>query len=114
MQVVVDEVDRVAEQAGEKYGNLPPRDAVRDFTSEGVKRGVKFVGITQHPQGYDKESLRNSRYRAVWPMSSEAQNSVSQYGFSWGEVESAPEFCGVLHHMTGRVIGRVQAEARYA
>ena len=49
VQVVVDEVDRVAEQSGEKYGNNAPRDAVRDFTSEGVKREVKFVGITQDP-----------------------------------------------------------------
>jgi sugar phosphate isomerase/epimerase len=114
VQVVVDEVDRVAPQSGEKYGNAPARDAVRDFTSEGVKRNVKFVGITQHPQGYDKEALRNSRYRLVWPMSAEAQRSVSNYGFDFGAVRDAAEYAGVVHHMSGEVVGTVKAEARYA
>jgi DNA-binding ferritin-like protein (Dps family) len=114
MQVVVDEVDRVAEQSGKSYGNLPARDAVRDFTSEGVKRGVKFVGITQDPVTYDKQALRQSRYRAVWDMSAENRNAVRKYDFDWGAVESAPRYAGVLHHMSGRVIGQVKAEARYA
>lgn len=114
VQVVADEVDRLAEQSGKNYGNLPPRDAVRDFTSEGVKRNVKFVGITQHPQQYDKESLRNSRYRAVWPMSAEAQDSVRKYGFDWGEIHGAEQYAGVMHHMSGESLGTVKAEERYA
>jgi DNA helicase HerA-like ATPase len=114
MQVVVDEVDRVAEQSGEKYGNNPPRDAVRDFTSEGVKRNIKFVGITQDPASEDKRSLGNSRYRAVWPMSSERQDAVSNYGFDWREVREAPQYAGVMHHMDGTVLGTVKAAARYA
>jgi hypothetical protein len=114
VQVVVDEVDRVAEQSGEKYGNNPPRDAVRDFTSEGVKRNIKFVGITQDPTTYDKKSLRQSRYRAVWPMSAENKDAVSKYGFDFGRIESAPQYTGVLHYMSGRVVGDVKAAARYA
>lgn len=114
LQVVVDEVDRVAEQSGKAFGNLPSRDAVRIMTSEGVKRNVKFVGITQHPQQYDKESLRNSRYRAVWPMSAEAQDSVSKYGFNWGRIHDVERYRGVLHHMSGDVIGTVKAEEQYA
>lgn len=114
VQVTVDEVDRVAEQSGKAYGNLPARDAVRDFTSEGVKRNVKFVGITQDPATYDKQALGNSRYRAVWDMSAERRSAVSDYGFDWSAVEDADEFEGVLHYMSGRVIGKVKAEARYA
>ena len=114
LQVVVDEVDRVAEQSGKKYGNLPSRDAVRDFTSEGVKRGVKFVGITQDPTTYDKQALRNSRYRAIWPMSAEHQNAVRKYGFDWDRVRDAEQYAGVLHYMDGTVIGEAKAEARYA
>jgi DNA helicase HerA-like ATPase len=114
VQVVVDEVDRVAEQAGDKYGNLPPRDAVRDFTSEGVKRNVKFIGITQDPATYDKQSLGNSRYRAIWPMSAERQQAVRNYGFEWDRVRDAPEYAGVMHHMNGSVLGTVKAARRYA
>lgn len=114
IQVIFDEVDRVAEQSGEKYGNLPPRDAVRDFTSEGVKRGIKFVGITQDPVTYDKQSLRQSRYRAVWTMSNENRRAVSDYGFDWSEIDDSPQYAGVLHHMSGNVVGTVKAEERFA
>lgn len=114
VQVVVDEIDRAAPQSQKEYGNLPYRDAIRDFTSEGVKRNVKFVGITQDPATYDKQALGNSRYRAVWDMSAERRSAVSNYGFDWGKIESAPEYAGVLHHMSGRVLGEVKAEARYA
>ncbi len=114
VQVVVDEVDRVAPQSGKEYGNLPARDAVRDFTSEGVKRNVKFVGITQDPATYDKQALGNSRYRAVWDMSAERRKAVRNYGFDWREVEAAEQYAGVLHHMRGEVLRTVKAAARYA
>lgn len=114
MQVVVDEVDRVAPQSGKEYGNHPPRDTVRDFTSEGVKRNIKFVGITQDPTTYDKKALRQSRYRAVWTMSSEQQKTVSDYGFDFDRVTDAPAYAGILHHMSGQVLGPVKAEERYA
>ena len=114
VQVVADEVDRLAEQSGKSYGNLPSRDAVRDFTSEGVKRNVKWVGITQDPSSYDKRALRQSRYRAVWPMSAENQDAVSKYGFDWGAIRSAEQYEGVMHDHTGENLGTVKAEARYA
>ncbi len=114
VQVIIDEVDRAAPQSGKEYGNLPHRDAVRDFTSEGVKRNVKFVGITQDPATYDKQALGNSRYRAVWDMSAERRAAVKKYGFDWDEVEGAEQYAGVLHHHSGRVLGTVKAAARYA
>jgi DNA helicase HerA-like ATPase len=114
VQVVADEVDRLAEQSGKAYGNLPSRDAVRDFTSEGVKRNVKWVGITQDPSSYDKRALRQSRYRAVWEMSAENRNAVRKYGFAWDQIDEAPQYAGVLHDHTGDVLGTVKAEARYA
>lgn len=114
MQVIVDEVDRVAPESRKSYGNLPPRDAVRDFTSEGVKRGVKFIGITQDPSTYDKKALRQSRYRAIWQMSAEQRSAVSEYGFDWSAIDDAPSYAGVLHHMSGKVLGNVRAEERFA
>jgi len=116
VQVVADEVDRLAEQSGKSYGNLPPRDAVRDFTSEGVKRNVKWVGITQDPSSYDKRALRQSRYRAVWPMSAENRDAVRKYGFDWDAIDSAPQYAGILHDHTGETTSpaTVKAEARYA
>lgn len=114
MQVIADEIDRLAEQSGKSYGNLPARDAVRDFTSEGVKRNVKWVGITQDPSSYDKRALRQSRYRAVWPMSAENRDAVSKYGFNWSRIDDAERFAGILHTHTGDVLAEVKAEARYA
>jgi len=115
LQVVVDEVDRVAPQSGKAYGNLPHRDACRDFTSEGAKRGVKFVGITQDPVTMDKQTLRQSRYRLVFPMSAENWKAVSNYGFDRGAVDDAPRYAGVLHAADGTVLEKaVKAEARYA
>lgn len=112
MQVVADEIDRLAEQTGER--DVPSRDAWRTLTSEGVKRGVKAVGITQHPQQYDKECLRNSRYRAVFQMSNEAFQSVSKYGFDRDAVAGAERYAGVLHHMNGSVLGEIKASEEYA
>jgi DNA helicase HerA-like ATPase len=115
MQVVVDEVDRVAPQSGKAYGNLPNRDACRDFTSEGAKRGVKFVGITQDPVTMDKQTLRQSRYRLVFPLSSENWDAVRKFGFDRDAVESAERYAGVLHNADGSVLeDRVKAEARFA
>ena len=114
MQVIVDEVDRAAPQSQKQYGNLPARDAIRDFTSEGVKRGIKFCGITQDPASYDKRSLRQSRYRAIWQMSAEQRSAVSDYGFDFRRVDDAPAYAGILHHMSGQVLGPVKAEARFA
>jgi hypothetical protein len=116
-QVIVDEVDRVAPQTGEKYGNNPSRDAVRDFTSEGVKRGVKFVGITQDPTKYDKQALRQSEYRLIFDMSNENRTSsvVSRMGLNFETVDESDRYTGVLHDDAGQVLEEsVKAEAHYA
>lgn len=118
MQVTADEVDRLAPQSGKEYGNHPSRDSVRDFTSEGVKRGVKFVGITQDPTKYDKQSLRQSEYRLIFDMSNENRTSsvVSRMGLDWGAVDAAPDrYTGVLHDDSGTVLeDEVKAEERFA
>lgn len=115
LQVVVDEVDRVAPESRKAYGNLPGRDACRDFTSEGAKRAVKFVGITQDPVTMDKQTLRQSRYRLVFPMSAENWKAVRNYGFDRSAVDDAPQYAGVLHAADGTVLeGMIKAEARYA
>jgi len=118
MQVILDEVDRVAAQSGEKYGNYPSRDAIRDFTSEGVKRGIKLVSITQDPTKYDKQSLRQSEYRLIFDMSNENRTSsvVKRMGLDWGAVDATPDrYTGVLHDDSGHVLDdSVKAEAKYA
>ena len=118
MQVTADEVDRVAPQSGKQYGNLPARDAVRDYTSEGVKRGVKWVGITQDPTKYDKQSLRQSEYRLIFDMSAENRRSsvVSKMGLDFAAVDATDDrYTGVLHDDSGTVLDTsVKAEERYA
>jgi hypothetical protein len=114
MQVIVDEVDRVAPQSQKEYGNLPPRDAVRDFTSEGVKRGVKFVGVTQDPTTMDKKALRQSEWRMVFPMSAEQRDAVRKYGFNWDRVDSAPRYAGVMHNADGSVYDVYKAAEKFA
>lgn len=115
IQVIVDEVDRAAPQSQKAYGNLPARDAIRDFCSEGVKRNIKFVGITQDPSTYDKKALRQSEYRLVYPMSAEQQDAVSRYGFDWPTILNNEQYAGVLHSAEGKVLDdHVKAAARYA
>jgi hypothetical protein len=118
MQLIVDEVDRLAPQSGKSYGNYPSRDAVRDLTSEGVKRGIKFVAITQDPTKYDKQSLRQSEYRLIYDMSNENRTSsvVSRMGLNWDAVdETADRYTGVLHDDSGSVLdAAVKAEERFA
>jgi hypothetical protein len=80
-----------------------------------VKRGVKFVGITQDPTTYDKKALRQSDYRLVFDMSAENREAVSRYGFSWETVDETDRYTGVLHAASGEVLdGAVKAESRYA
>lgn len=115
IQVIADEVDRLAPQSGKEYGNLPPRDAVRDFCSEGVKRGIKWVGITQDPVTYDKVALRQSDYRLIFTMSAENRDAVSKYGFAWSEVDDGDRYTGVLHSAEGDVLNpNVKAAEAYA
>lgn len=117
MQVIVDEVHRVAPQSNEKYGNFPSRDAVRRYAKEGVKRNIKFVGITQDPTAYDKQTLRQTEWRLVFDMTAENRKSsvVRKMGFNWSEIDASDRYTGVLHNATGDVVdARVKAQARYA
>ena len=102
VQVVVDEAHRVAPQS--QKPDLPGRDALRRLAKEGMKRNIKLVSITQDPVSVDKQMLRQSHLRLVFPMSAESRDAVSRMGFDWSVVDEAPAYTGVLHHMTGRVL----------
>lgn len=113
MQVVADELHRVAPQTNER--ELAPRDAVRRFEKEGVKRNIKFVGVTQDPVSMDKQALRQAEYRLVFEMSAENQSAVSEYGFDWDTVLGSDRHTATLHDASGRVIEeRVKADEKYA
>jgi hypothetical protein len=113
VQVTADEIHRLAPQSNEKHD--PPRDAVRMFGKEGVKRNIKFAGITQDPSAYDKQSLRQSEYRVVFDMSAEQQTALSEYGFDFETVQASDRHTATLHDASGRVIEeRVKADEKYA
>lgn len=102
VQVVADELQRLAVQSNEKTD--PPRDAVRTFGREGVKRNIKFVGVAQDPVAVDKQWLRQSEYRLVFQLSAEHQSALSDYGFDFDAITSGDRHEGVLHRATGEVI----------
>jgi len=115
MQVVVDEVQDVAPQTG--ADDVPHRDAIRRFAKRGVKRNIKLVSITQDPTAMDKQSLRQSEYRLVYPMTNENRTSsvVRRMGFDWDAVDAGDRYTGALHADNGDVLdSSVKAEARYA
>jgi hypothetical protein len=113
VQVTVDEAHRLAPQSNEK--NDPPRDAIRRFGKEGVKRNIKFAAITQDPAAFDAQSLRQSEYRVVFDMSAEQQHALSEYGFDFDTVEQSDRHTATLHDASGRVIEeRVKAGSQYA
>lgn len=113
IQVTADEIHRLAPQSNEK--NDPPRDAVRRFGKEGVKRNIKFAGITQDPAAFDAQSLRQSEYRVVFDMSAEQQHALSEYGFDFDTVEESDRHTAALHDASGRVLEkRVKAAPEYA
>lgn len=114
MQVIIDELHRVAPQTNEREHE--GRDAVRRFAKEGVKRGAKFVGITQDPTSMDKQTLRQAEYRAVWPMSAENQTSsvLQRMKIDWDRVNEGSRYTGILHHDSGKVLGEVRASKKYA
>lgn len=102
VQVVADEIQRLAVQSNEKRD--PPRDAVRAFGREGVKRNIKFVGIAQDPVAVDKQWLRQSEYRLVFQLSAEHQSALSDYGFDFDAITAGDRHEGVLHRATGEVV----------
>lgn len=111
--VITDEIHRIAPQSNTR--DDPPRDAVRRFAKEGMKRNIKFVAITQSPISYDKESLRQAEYRLVFDMSAENQSAVSDYGFSFDVVGESDRHTAALHDASGNVLEpAVKADEQYA
>lgn len=113
IQVIADEIHELAQQSNEK--NDPPRDACRKFGKQGVKRNIKFIGITQDPVSVDKVWLRQCEYRLVFRMSAEQQSAVSDYGFDFDAIGETDRYTGVVHEADGNVINRaVKADKQYA
>lgn len=113
VQVTLDEIHRVAPQSNER--DDPPRDAVRMFGKEGVKRNIKFSAITQDPSSYDKQALRQAEYRIVFDCSAEQQHALSEYGFDFDAVGESDRHTAALHDASGRVLEpRVKAAEQYA
>lgn len=111
--VVVDELHDVAPQS--QKDEFPARDSVRKLAKEGQKRNIKLVGITQDPVSMDKQTIRQREYLLVFDLSAEQGRYLSDYGVSVEEVNSQPEFSGVLYHASGEVIARgVKGQAKYA
>jgi hypothetical protein len=117
IQVVADEFQRLAPQSGKPFGEFPARDAVRRFAKEGVKRNVKWVGITQDPTAIDKQTLRQSEYRLIFKMSQENRTSsvVRRMGIDWGAVDEGDRYTGALFRDDGSLVDDdVKADGRFA
>lgn len=113
IHVTADEIHRLAPQSNKR--DDPPRDAVRMFGKEGVKRNIKFVSITQDPTAFDKQALRQSEYRVVFDMAAENQSALSEYGFDWETVGKTDRHTAALHDASGTVLeASVKASAEYA
>jgi len=113
IQVAVDEIHELARQSNEKRD--PPRDACRKFGKQGVKRNIKFIGITQDPVAVDKQWLRQCEYRVVFRMSAEQQDAVSKFGFDFDAISATDRHTGAVHGADGTVLDTsVKAKAQYA
>lgn len=113
MQIVVDEIHRVAPQSGER--RLPGRDEIRRIAKEGMKRNIKLVSITQDPVAMDKQTLRQREYLAAFGLAKEQANYLSDYGVEVTTIRQQLEFAGVVWHADGSLIETgVKAAERYA
>ena len=113
MQIVVDEIHRLAPQSGKD--SLPGRDEIRQLAKEGMKRNCKLIGITQDPVAFDKQSLRQREYLAVYGLSAEQANYISDYGVDPSKVHSQEQYAGVVYHADGSIISEgVKAQGKYA
>jgi len=113
ISVFADEIHRIAPQS--QKTDLPPRDAVRTISKEGKKRNVKFVGISQDPVSFDKQSLRQRDYLLVYELAHEQASYLADYGVNVETVNSQPEYAGVLYHADGRKLqSGIKAAGRYA
>lgn len=113
MQIVADEIHRLAPQSGKD--SLPGRDEIRQLAKEGMKRNVKLVGITQDPVAFDKQSLRQREYLALYGLSAEQANYISDYGVDPEKIHSQDQYAGVVYHAEGYVVAEgVKAQKKYA
>lgn len=79
IQLIVDEAHDIAPQSQKEYGNLPPRDAVRDLAKKGRKRGIKLILITQDPVALDKQTLRQMTYFILFPITGMQRPALDNY-----------------------------------
>lgn len=100
MQLVVDEIDRLAPESNKDA--LPGRDELRLFASEGMKRNIKLIGITQDPTTFDKKVLRQREYLLCMPLASEHVGQISDMGPDEQTIQSLDQYEGVLYHADGR------------
>lgn len=113
MQIVVDEIQRVAPQSSKH--ELPGRDEVRIMLKEGMKRNVKFVGITQDPVSFDRQSRSQREYLLLFPLAKEQRDTITDYVNDIDLVNQQPEYNGVVYHADGRALHEgVKAKAKYA
>lgn len=113
LQLVVDEAHHLAPQSQKK--DLASRDAIRKMAKEGMKRNIKLILITQDPVAMDKQTLRQSEYRLIFEMSTEAQHHTREYGFDFERLSETDKHTGVLHRADGEVLdGAVKARSKYA
>ena len=111
--VYADEIHRLAPQT--QKNELGGRDAVRKIAKEGKKRNVKLVGISQDPVSFDKQALRQRDYLLCYELAHEQADYLAQYGADVREINSQPEYAGVLYHADGSThASGVKAQARYA
>jgi hypothetical protein len=112
MQIVVDEIQRVAPQSNKH--DLPGRDEIRVLLKEGMKRNVKFVGITQDPVSMDRQSRSQREYLLLFPLAKEQRDTITDYVDDIDRVNAQPEYSGVLYHADGHVVEEgVKARAKY-
>jgi len=97
--VFMDEIHEIAPQS--QKDELPPRDAVRKLAKEGKKRNIKMVGISQDPVSFDKQALRQRDYLLCFELAKEQSDYLSQYGADVSEINSQPEYAGVIYHADG-------------
>ncbi len=111
--VYADEFQHVAWQTGKD--DVPSRDAVRKFTAEGMKRNIKFVGITQDPVKVDKVTIRQRDYMVCFALSAEQSDYLGDYGANVSEINAQEDYAGVVYHADGSIVEKgVKAKERYA
>lgn len=113
MQIIVDELHRLAPNS--RKDELPGRDEVRRLCKEGMKRNVKFIGITQDPVSMDPQTRRQRDYLLLFPLVKEQKDVITDYVDHYKYVPRQPEYAGVVYHAEGHVVAEgVKAAGKYA